>query len=349
MLRAASAYWREHEIDGTILSTGADPGPYAEALAEAGYAITHRPLWKSPIYFWRLWEYLRAQQYDVIHVHCERASFYFCLTARLAGVRTIVRTIHNVFQFSGNLRRLRALQRAIVRRCCGVQMIAVSGDVRRCEQERFRNPAQVVPNWYDSNTFLPAGEASRLGLRRALGISQDCLAVVSVGNCNAVKNHAVMIEALREMDEQMAVRYLHVGAEDAQQSERQLAHRLGVAHRVEFLGSRSDVARILQAADVFVMPSKYEGVGIAAMEAMAVRLPVVLADVQGLRQLARLGPEVELVEGTPRCFAQAIVRLQAAGENERRAKGRRLSQAVRQMHRIERGASQYLNLYRRTK
>ena len=100
--------------------------------------------------------------------------------------------------------------------------------------------------------------------------------------------------------------YLHAGGEDEPGSERLLAAGLGITERCLFLGSTDDPRSVLWAADIFVMPSIREGFSIAAIEAAACGLPLVLSDVPGLRDLKATMSDGMWVRLEPAALADAI-------------------------------------------
>src|SRR5690606_20470586 len=108
--------------------------------------------------FWRL---LRRKRPDVVHIHTERANAALGLITRLAGVRTVVRTIHSVFEYTGGLRIVRAGERSLLR-SLGVQHIAIGTAVERNELLRLRNPTTRIENWIGARFRPPsADEAGR--------------------------------------------------------------------------------------------------------------------------------------------------------------------------------------------
>ena len=118
------------------------------------------------------------------------------------------------------------------------------------------------------------------------GIVKGSVVFVSVGSCQAVKNHAAVIQALADIAAVCPdARYLHVGTGDLEASEQQLVADLGLVDRVIFAGSRDDIPDLLRSSDVFVMPSTHEGFAISCLEAMSCGLPVIASDAPGLRDL----------------------------------------------------------------
>jgi glycosyltransferase involved in cell wall biosynthesis len=194
--------------------------------------------------------------------------------------------------------------------------------VRSNEAARFHNPTQLIYCWYDDVGFVPADTPQRNAARVALGLQPADVVITTVGNCAPAKNHEAVLLALTRLADTIPLRYLHAGLEPADGQERRLAHELGIQERVTFLGHVADVPQLLQASDCFVMPSRYEGMGIAALEAIALGVPAVLADVPGLSDLRRYFPEAAWVEPEPDAIAEAIGQLLAEPEEDRRRTAR---------------------------
>lgn len=345
MLRAASGFWQARGIHAEILAIGQRPGNYAIPLQQAGYQVHHLRFRRSPGLLIDVFRFLRTYQFDEVHIHSERANFWYALIAYLAGCRRIVRSVHNTFRFRGSLRARRWLQRGIMRWFLGVRSVAVSPSVRNAEWETYRNPSEAMLNWYDEVRFCVPSTAERQDARRAFGIAGGTLVVLTVGNCSEIKNHAAVVGAIARITPPLDVIYLHAGCEDEMPTEQRLAAELGLGERVRFLGPVIDILPLLRAADLFVMPSRYEGLGNAALEAMGAGVPVILADVDGLRDLRGFAPHAEWVEPEADAIAAAILRISGLAENERRSIGRSLSDAVREHCCVQIGAGRYASLY----
>jgi glycosyltransferase involved in cell wall biosynthesis len=304
MLHAAALYWRQHGLEGDILCTGSIPGAYAHILEEDGYHIYCVPFSRSLDFFSRIYRFLKKQRYDAIHIHTERANFWYGMLAYLAGNRCIIRTTHNVFQFRKFLKMQRRAQRWAMRRIFGVKMVAIGLSVKDNECKRFANPTTLIPNWLDSVRFKPPSMEERSKARKALTIPDDFMVLVSIGICSPQKNHPSIIEALARLPASVPVLYLHVGPEEINYPERRLAQIMGVSSRVRFLGTVLDIIPVLSAADIYIMPSLYEGFGVAAIEAMGAGLPAILSDVAGLRDFreVREANDIYWIEPTPNQF-----------------------------------------------
>ena len=313
MLASASIHFARAGIESHILATGANVGDYAPILSEAGYSITHIPFAKKIAFFLHVGDFVRHNKFDIVHIHADRGAFWYACTARLCRVPTIIRTIHNVFIFTGFLRLRRGVQRLIMRSLLGVTFIAVSESVKDIEKAVFHNSCVLIKNWIDQCKFSPANDdREKESARTALGIPTDAMVLVSVGSCQKAKNHAAIIETLATVSK--AIRnafYLHVGTGPLEESEQRLAKDRAVDSRVRFAGQLNDVRQALIAADIFLMPSLFEGLGNAILEAFAVGIPVVAYNVKGIDSVVRNGYNGILCDMTSAQLAAAVLKLHA--------------------------------------
>ena len=129
----------------------------------------------------------------------------------------------------------------------------------------------------------------RAEMRRQLGLTDE-LVVGHVGRFNQPKNHPYLLEIFAALlkKEPHAVLLLVGGGEDMPKIQAK-AQTLGIAERVRFLGVRSDVAELMQAMDIFVFPSLYEGLPVTMVEAQASGLPCIISD--------KVPPECILTDG----------------------------------------------------
>jgi glycosyltransferase involved in cell wall biosynthesis len=261
---------------------------------------------------------LRRERIDVMHSHLYHANLYGRLAARLAGVPAIA-TVHNTYT------RVKLHRRLLNRLLTGKRshVVAVSEDVRRdlvkydgIPQDRIA----VIHNGIDVSRVQSS--LSREQARAQLGIAGDAIAVGCVARLEEQKGHRFLLEALALLNEapRGAPRFTLLLAGDGRlraELERRAA-ALGVAAQTRFLGTRSDVADVLRALDVYAMPSLWEGLSIAMLEAMAAGLPIVISDVSGVAQV--IGNDeygLRVPAGDPAALAQAIRAL--ADHPEKRA------------------------------
>lgn len=286
MIKNGAANMRMLGFEWEVLSTGSMPGCYVDEMIAENIPVYHLPFSRNPFFFLKFFQILRRERFDVLHIHCERASFWYALMGRISGVPKIVRSYHSVFRFTGFLRMRRSAQRWFARRMLGVVNHAIGPSVQRCEWETFRNPADVILNWVDETLFTEIDPDERARARRSLAISEKSFTVTSVGACLDIKNHEDILRALQlsRLTERDSC-YIHVGTGPLLSREQELAKSMGLDGCVRFAGQcpSDKVREIYAASDVVVMPSDYEGLGIVVLEAIKCGRPVIAYDVPGLR------------------------------------------------------------------
>ncbi len=127
---------------------------------------------------------------------------------------------------------------------------------------------------------------SNTQIRKELNLDENTFLVLSVGELNKNKNQQVIIKALSQIDNKN-IHYVLCGKGDEENNLRSLCRKLNLSDQVHFLGYRNDVVNICAQADVFVMPSLREGLGLAALEAMYCSLPIISSNVRGLIDIVK--------------------------------------------------------------
>jgi len=121
----------------------------------------------------------------------------------------------------------------------------------------------------------------RAAKRKEIGVPEDAFVLVSVGELNRNKNHEVIVKALAKLKNKR-IYYVICGSGPLEKYLKNLITELCLGRHVKLLGYRADIPDILKAADVFAFPSKREGLGLAALEAMASGLPIITSNVHGI-------------------------------------------------------------------
>lgn len=346
MLLSAIGRFRDAGIEMEALSTGEGRGRFADPFEREGVPVHHEPFQKSPRFFLKIAQIMREGGYDVVHVHTERAALWVELTALVAGVSRVVRSVHSAFDFTGWLRLRRAMGRWLSSRLLGLTHIFVSKSVAANERSRFGTHGLLITNGIDVGRFVPSDDASsRAASRAAYGLPMSAIVLVSVGRCTSVKQHDQVLLAMSRMASMSEIYYLHIGSGPDEDSEKALARQLGQEFRCRFVGESDDVVALLQMSDVFVMPSQYEGFSIAALEASACGLPVIAYDVPGLRDAVVNESTGLLVAADVEALADAILRL-CADVSTREDFGRAGRAMVVDQYSLDRWVERHVALYR---
>lgn len=135
-------------------------------------------------------------------------------------------------------------------------------------------------------SYFSAERGCRERYRKSLGLKKDDFVIISAGELCSRKNHQVVIRAIHRIQDPR-VKYVIAGHGSGKQQLVRLAETLGLADRILFLDYRTDLPELFQMADVFAFPSKREGLGLAAIEAMAAGLPVISSNVNGINDYSK--------------------------------------------------------------
>lgn len=343
MLFCSADYWNK-DLEKHILVTNENLGTYAETLEEAGYIIHqiyHNNYIKQHI---AVAKFLHVNRFDIVHIHRQGEACSYAIDARITGTKKIIRTVHNVFVFHGlvQIREFIARQIACI---LGVQHIAISPSVKDNEWKRFKVTCIEIRNWFnDKRFFFTDIEAKRIA-RKKLSINENKYCVISVGNCTPVKNHMSILKTManhKDENEFQNVVYLHIGKGTQEDEEKEFVKNNGLEDRVFFFGF-DDPVLFLQAADLFVMPSTYEGFGISGIEGLATGIRTIFTDVPGLRDFKNMEFEnlcfCELSDGEiDRCISDAVANGQVANSKNQ-------ANRVRTLFGIQEGVELYEKVY----
>jgi glycosyltransferase involved in cell wall biosynthesis len=260
-----------------------------------------------PNHSWvRLYKELRREPIDVLHAHMPRASVPGTVVGRLAHVPVIVNHEHS-WAFEGKPLR-RFLDRNVLARG-GDVMLAVSEWDRRNMIEVEHIPAEcirVIPNG------IPPAPRHGRDVRAEFDLPPETALIGAVGRLYPQKGyeHLIRAIALLKRDSANPIRCVIVGHGPEEERLQALIDELDVAEEVRLVGRRQDVADVIGAFDVAVLPSNWEGLPLAVIEYMAAGAPIVATAVGGVPELIEDGVSGLLVKpGDSLKLAAAIGRL----------------------------------------
>lgn len=244
----------------------------------------------------QLENYLKKAEPDIVHTHLFAADVWGTHAADKAGVPVIVSTEHGTNDDEGRMkhflkRRMHAGRDAL---------IAIS---RAVEQYILGYAPEVEPVLHT----IPNG----VDIQRFLSVPQytaqlsDTPTIVVVGRLEAYKGQEDLLRALPHVTQPYILHFIGDGSQRTRYT--QLAKKLGLEKIVHFEGTRTDVEKWYATADLVIMPSRQEGFGLAAVEAMASGRTVLAANISGLQEViddGKTGVHVDMRD--PRAVAQAI-------------------------------------------
>jgi len=283
---------RGHEVIGV----SAD-GPLLDVARAEGFRVVPLPLARSlsPRAQWRAFRALlalfRAERPDMVHAHMPISGFLARLAARVAGVPRVAYTGHGfLFNQPGPLLRRAA---SLAMEWVGGRLTDVYLTVSRDEAADARRfglhrHAEAAGNGRDPARFHP-DPAARARIRATLGVPEDRVVVIAVSRLVRHKGYPELLAAMRDVDAELWVAGERLPSDHGEDMEPHFAG-CGLGTRLRRLGYREDVPALLAAADIFVLPSHFEGLPMSVIEAMLSSLPVVATNIRG--------PREQVIDGT---------------------------------------------------
>lgn len=298
------------KLHGWQVTVYVPEGELAVAIRETGLARVMVLPEGERSFSWPLWRWLwrNLEPADIVHTH---ASLAARLVAKQRGY-PVVLTRHTLGADvpPGGFKPSRRLLYRSVAKIFSDATIAVSEACReRLLAEGVPSSAiELVYHGIDTEPYLAArGDV----WRQQLGLGADEKLLITVARLAPVKGlqHAVDAAAMLKQ-EQISFTWLFVGQGSELNNLQAQSDALGLGDNVRWLGFQHDIPGLLAAADIFVLPSLQEALGLAVLEAMAAGLPVVASQVGGIPELVNDGQEGLLVPAAAsQELAEAVKRL----------------------------------------
>ena len=236
----------------------------------------------------RLAARIRRGRYALVHTHLLRADMYGALAARAAGVRAIVSTKHNIEARleSPSARALHALATRPTRRT-----IAISEAVARWANQQLGIPQNRIDVIRYGLDPAPFSGLDRQATRQKLGVESGVPVVLCPARLDPQKRHDVLLRAFARVRRKLGKALLlcagetQLGGPAYRTRLLQLSDDLGLRNAVRWLGVRADIPDLMAAADVVVLSSDWEGLGLVMMEAAMAGRPVVATAVGGVPEI----------------------------------------------------------------
>jgi glycosyltransferase involved in cell wall biosynthesis len=314
-----------------------------EAVPRVGTALY---MVRLAAFLWR-----RRSTYDVVHTcFIDPSTLVSAFMKRLTGRPTICRL--SGAQQTGDVRRL---ENASFKRLWTSILGSIDRFValsREMEEELLQNgfdPVRIrrIPNGVDTEHFRPASEEERLLAHKALGCAERKPILVYSGRLSPEKGPEDLLIACQQVvDKEPGALLLFLGEGPLRQRLEEHTRELGLSEHVRFLGNVANVRDHLHAADLFVLPSRAEGMSNALLEAMACGLPCVATRVSGMEELVGKDENGCLVPpGRPDLMGEMILRLWRSPEEARRV-AHAAREKIEVSYSLDFVAEQYLALYR---
>lgn len=233
----------------------------------------------------QLKQLMKEIKFDGVHCHTPMGGMLARMAAKATKTGPVLYTAHGFHFFKGapliNWLFYYPVEK-LLSRWTDLQITINEEDYQRAKNKMHAKEVALIPGvGVDTKKFLVC-DVNREEKRKELGFAQDDLVLISVGEVNDNKNHGVIIEALAKLHNEK-VKYIICGRGNLEEVHTKRIEELGLGNQVKLLGFQADVKSYLQMSDVFVFPSKREGLAVAPLEAMACGLPLISAEIRGVK------------------------------------------------------------------
>ena len=295
---------------------------------------------------WRLYLFCREQRFDVVICNRFKPLSMMLVLNQWLKVPLCIGIIHRMGEFDRFYRRRQVDRLARY----GWRFVGVSEAVRQHLLDyRYgfteRNTLAIT-NAIDVPQAV-ALQLAREEARRELGLDPDAVVVGALGRLVPVKGHGYLLEAFARLKDKYLDAQLVVIGEGKERSTLEAKIRqLGLEGRVLLAGFRADALQYVRAFDIWVMPSLAEGLGLALLEGMSGRLPVIASDVPAMRPLITGAGGIAVPPGDVDALTAALDRYLGAPVTERQQLGQQAFEYLCREHSIEDYRRAYRELIR---
>ena len=289
--------------DVTVVSLYNEQTPISRRMEKAGVRILYldKKLGLDLSMVSKLAKIMKQEKPDAVHTHLDVIK-YAVAAAKLCGIKRCVHTVHNVAQEEAEGLLQKIINTVYFKLGWSVP-VALSPEVRRTIQSFYHMKEEKVPMIYNG---VDLGKC----LPKELYALAEPACLLHVGRFNEQKNHKGLLEAFAKTVQVYPDCCLKlIGDGNLREETQQYAEELGVRDKVFFLGSQSNVYPFLQEADIFLLPSKFEGMPMTIIEAMGTGLPVVASAVGGVPDMLEDRESGMLVPCEPEAVAQVVIQL----------------------------------------
>ena len=240
-------------------------------------------------------ELINKNGYELIHCHSPIGAFICRIANRHSKYylsNKMIYTAHGFHFFKGNIFLKNFIFKNVEKygaRYTDILITINKEDYHAAKKFTLKNNGHVeyVPGIGIDLNMINEMKGDKKELCNQFNIPSDAILMLSVGEINSNKNHSAVIECMDQLPNN--VHYVICGQGPLEETYIEKAKEMGISNRLHLLGYRSDVINIMKSCDLFVFPSKREGLSVALMEAMACGLPCIVSDIRGNIDLIKNG------------------------------------------------------------
>jgi len=233
----------------------------------------------------KLKELITKEKYDIVHCHTPVASLCTRLACRKIKNARVFYTAHGFHFYKGAPLKNWLLYYPIEKWLSKYTDTIITINEEDYERAKtfYAKKVRYIPGvGLDLEKFKI--EVNKKEKRKEIGIQENDFLISSVGELNKNKNHEIVVRAIKKLNN-LNIKYIICGVGPLKGYLQDLIKKLGLENQVQLLGYRKDIVELNKVSDLFVFPSKREGLPVSVMEAMASGLPVIASNIRGNRDL----------------------------------------------------------------
>lgn len=247
---------------------------YLNTIGVISYNLTFNrspfAIWDNLCAFFQLNLIFKKNKFDFVHCHTPVGGVISRLVANIHNVPTVY-TAHGFHFFKGAPLKNWIFYYPVEKWLSSMTRILITintEDFNIANRKFHSNQVLIIPGVGIDLEKFKKNNSKRILTRQKLGVQDDEIMILSVGELNVNKNHRIIVEALKFVDNSN-IKYFIVGIGNQVENLKHLVSKCGLNNSIKFLGYRTDIAELDRAADIFAFPSYREGLGLSAIEAMA--------------------------------------------------------------------------------
>ncbi|MDP9739954.1 UNVERIFIED_ORG: glycosyltransferase involved in cell wall biosynthesis [Bacillus sp. B2I3] len=224
---------------------------------------------------------MKSEDFDAVHCHSPMGGVLARIASNSEGISSLLYTAHGFHFYKGaplvNWLIYYPVEK-FLSKYTDVLITINQEDYERAKNFKAKKVKYVPGIGIDINKFN--NNTDKIKKREELGISNETVVLLSVGEMIKRKNHETALKALAKIDNQNFM-YLLCGQGELKSHLQELVKKLELEEKVRFLGFRNDIPELCAASDVFIFPSYQEGLPVSVMEAMSAGMTIICSSIRG--------------------------------------------------------------------
>ena len=289
---------------------------YKGELEELNVEKLDIPFTRSPISlknikaFFKLNKYLKENKVSLIHCHTPVGGVAGRIIGKLNKIPRIIYTAHGFHFFDGAPKTNWIIYYPIEKLLSKFTDILITINKEDYERAKtfYAKKVEYIPGVGIDVEKIQNIKVDKEQKRKELGLSMENIVLLSVGELNDNKNHIIPIRALAKLNNKN-IKYLIAGRGPLESYLKEEIKKLGLENQVKLLGYRKDIYELNKISDIFIFPSKREGLSVALMEAMVCQLLIACSNIRGNRDLIEKYKNGILLENKIESYIEGLLLL----------------------------------------